>query len=265
MLGRGFSRDETAEQSQNDAKAYKNECGFGIERGADADVSNEAVENSVDDGDENVADADAKEPGQQADNEGLGIEDAGDIVFAGANGAEDADFFFTFVDGNVSNDANHEGTDDERDGDEGDEDVRDGVDDGADGVHEEAGHVGIGDFLVFVMLFVVFFDEVFEVFFTLKAGKIKPERRGFVGVLIAESLQVRLLVALGIRRDGRNYPGELVFGEVEREGVVHISLPHHGLLELGLVYSDEVGKAVVELALLLVKLGARKDVGVSIF
>lgn len=64
VLGRGFSGDETTEQGQDDTEADEDEGRFGIKRGADADISNKAVEDGVDDGDEDVTDADTKEPGQ---------------------------------------------------------------------------------------------------------------------------------------------------------------------------------------------------------
>ena len=64
-----------------------------------------------------------KNTGDKPLDDGFCAKNANDVLFGSTNGAKNADFFGALQNGDVGDDTNHDGANNERDGHKGDEDI----------------------------------------------------------------------------------------------------------------------------------------------
>ena len=107
------------------------------------------MQDNADDGAQRVGDADADEARRQPDDESLRIEEVPHVLLPCAEGAQHADLFDALHDGDVGDDADHDGRDDEGDRRERDKHIGDDVDHRLHDAHEHAHRIGIGDLIPF--------------------------------------------------------------------------------------------------------------------
>ena len=186
----GAGRNETANEGKNNGENDKPDGVRDAEVGSELFYAGETDEDGVNDRDSNEGECHGNKAREKADNEGFSIEDAGDVVLAGSKCAKDADLLGSFVDGNVGDNTNHDGTDDEGDGDESNKNICDGVDDGLNAVGEDAGGVGVFDLLLFCVLGIVCFDQIKKMRFAVKTIEEDGDAGGRVEILIAKRVEV---------------------------------------------------------------------------
>ena len=135
-------------------------------------------------------DHNAEDAGEQAFDEGLGVEDLRDIVLGRTDRAENTDLFGPFQDRDVGDDRDHDARDDQGDGDERDQDIADGVDDLRDGRGDRRDEVSVSHlFGVIFDLRVVIVDELDDGLLPFKVGGIDGDHGGFVFRGISELLE----------------------------------------------------------------------------
>ena len=146
FLGSASRREDTGKQGQCDAERDHDrrlphgEGCYGID-------TRKVPYHGVYDGADDIGDGDAEESGDQSYNKGLGIEQVRDVALTTAERADDADLFGTLYHGDVGDDADHDGRDEERERGEGDQRVGDDLDERIDHGDDKPDIVGIGDLL----------------------------------------------------------------------------------------------------------------------
>lgn len=91
------------------------------------------MDDRVDGDEQQCGDAHAEQAGTKPDDKGLCVKDLRHVAFGGADGAQDTDLLGPFQNGNIRDDSDHDGRDDERYGDKSNQHIGDDVDDGGHG------------------------------------------------------------------------------------------------------------------------------------
>ena len=168
------------------------------------------LDDGVDRNNQQQRQADADQAGDETFNERFGIEDARDVALARADGAENTDLLRTFEHGDVGDDADHDGRDDERDGHECNQHIGNGVDDRGDRTHEQRDIVGIRDLLFVGDGLVIVRNAVGDGVLIRKRRSVEADLRRRCEIHIAERGEHVVIRRIG---DGR---GHVVVVEVLR-------------------------------------------------
>ena len=107
--------DQTGDQGQRHTDAHQNHAADGRQRGDVADLG-QMGDDGVDGDAQQHRQTNAGNAGGKAHDEGLGIEDAGNILLAGADGTQDADLFGALQHRDIGDDTDHNGGNHQRDG-----------------------------------------------------------------------------------------------------------------------------------------------------
>lgn len=139
---------------------------------------------------------DANDASQGTGDECFGIEDFGDVVLAGTECSENADFFSSFQNGDVGDNTDHDGGYDQGDGDKGNQDKGYGVDDVGDGFHHGCDKVCVDDdFVILAAVFhllVVVIQDILDRGLGIKVIGIDINFGWFVEICISQCCKVGL-------------------------------------------------------------------------
>ena len=147
------------------------------------------MDDLVDGEDQKPCDAHADQTRAKADDKGLGVEDLGDVALAGTDGPEHADLLGPLHDGDIGDNADHDGGDDQGNGHEGDQNIADRVDDCLDGGHHDARQGRVADDLVLLALgfhvIVVPVQEVQENLLACEIHEVDGDSGGVLQIRVA--------------------------------------------------------------------------------
>ena len=169
-------------------------------------------------------DGDTDQPGAKTDDHGFRIEHAGNVPFGSADGAKNADFFGAFQNGDIGDNADHDGGNHKRNGNKGNQYIGDDVDDGCDRGHDKRNVIGIANLVFLVFGFVVVFDDIRDCILVLKCGGINGDAGRFIRIDNTEQFEIVFIGGVGGAGGGilfiKNKCG--LFIRVCNHGVKHV-------------------------------------------
>ena len=142
-------------------------------------------------------DQNAHQTGSQTHNEGLCIEHTADIPLGCTHGTENTDLLGSLQNGNVGDDADHNGGNHQRNAHKGNEDIADGIDDGGNRGHHQAYHIGVNDLIVFVLALVVIVDDLRNGILCLKILGVDVDGAGLLQIGNTHFVQVAFIGGAG--------------------------------------------------------------------